>query len=406
LFQAAATPELLAALQARVFSPALAAWFAGHGRGFTKSPVVIQGGDGEWSVSDGEAAYLVHLEAGVLRVCALPDAAGRTLASAPRSAVPAIVLTGTRAGVSTAWSPRRDLLGSGPDDPHFVLEPESDGRARIRFGDDAHGKRPDADTAFTATYRFGNGVAGNIGADALAHVVTLDARVVGVGNPLPAQGGTDPEGLDEVRRDAPQAFRVQERAVTPEDYAEVAQRHRPVQRAAATFRWTGSWHTVFVTADRKGGGEVDAAFEAGLRSHLERYRMAGYDLEVDGPRYAPLEIEITVCVKPDYFRAHVRKALLAVLGSGVRPDGERALFHPDRFTFGQPVYLSAVVAAAQSVEGVESVVVETFQRKGEADRTPLDQGVLPMGRLEIARLDNDPNFPERGVLRLKLGGGR
>jgi hypothetical protein len=28
-----------------------------------------------------------------------------------------------------------------------------------------------------------------------------------------------------------------------------------------------------------------------------------------------------------------------------------------------------------------------------------------MGRLEIARLDNDPNFPERGTLTLTLGGG-
>ena len=42
--------------------------------------------------------------------------------------------------------------------------------------------------------------------------------------------------------------------MTAADYAEVAERHGAVQRAAATFRWTGSWHTVFVTADRVGGG--------------------------------------------------------------------------------------------------------------------------------------------------------
>jgi hypothetical protein len=29
-----------------------------------------------------------------------------------------------------------------------------------------------------------------------------------------------------------------------------------------------------------------------------------------------------------------------------------------------------------------------------------------MGRLEIARLDNDPNFSDRGTLRLELEGGR
>ena len=45
------------------------------------------------------------------------------------------------------------------------------------------------------------------------------------------------------------------------DYAGAAQRRPEVQRAAARFRWTGSWHTVFVTADRAGGGPVDAPFD-------------------------------------------------------------------------------------------------------------------------------------------------
>jgi len=39
-------------------------------------------------------------------------------------------------------------------------------------------------------------------------------------------------------------------------------------------------------------------------------------------------------------------------------------------------------------------------------RQALDDGFLKVGRLEIARLDNDPNFAERGVLRLTMEGGR
>ena len=46
------------------------------------------------------------------------------------------------------------------------------------------------------------------------------------------------------------------------------------------------------TIDRFGGRPVDAGFEEELRTHLERYRMAGQDLEVDGPRYVSLEVEI------------------------------------------------------------------------------------------------------------------
>jgi len=164
---------------------------------------------------------------------------------------------------------------------------------------------------------------------------------------------------------------------------------------------------VFLTVDRKGGGEVDAAYEQTIREHVERYRMAGYDLEVNGPSYVPLLLEMTVCAKPEYFRADVRAALLRVFSRGWLDDGSPALFHPDNFTFAQPVYLSALYEAAQSVQGVASVLINTFRRlRTPPDTKALDDGVLSIGRLEIAQLDNDPNFPERGVFKLSIGGGK
>ncbi|HWK82421.1 MAG TPA: putative baseplate assembly protein, partial [Caldimonas sp.] len=87
-------------------------------------------------------------------------------------------------------------------------------------------------------------------------------------------------------------------------------------------------------------------------------------------------------------------------------DGSRGLFHPDNFSFGQTVYLSPLYAAAHQVPGVASVQVTTFQRQGTDDPSYLLNGELPLDRLEIARLDNDPNFPEHGVLRLDLDGGK
>jgi hypothetical protein len=179
-----------------------------------------------------------------------------------------------------------------------------------------------------------------------------------------------------------------------------------VQRAAATFRWTGSWHTVFVTADRFGGAAVDARFEGRLRRHLERFRMAGYDLEVDAPRYVPLDVTLHVCVKPEYFRSEVLRAVRAELGSGVLPDGRLAVFHPDNFTFGQPVYLSRIVAAAQSVPGVEAVSVQKFHRMAAPEAVSFANGVIPIGRLEIAQLANDPSFRERGRVTIEGGGGK
>ncbi|MGH7230116.1 MAG: baseplate J/gp47 family protein, partial [Nitrospiraceae bacterium] len=191
-----------------------------------------------------------------------------------RTVLPAITLRGE----GETWRPRRDLLGSDRFAPDCVVEMEEDGRAHVRFGDDVLGRSPSAGTAFKATYRIGNGKAGNVGAEALTQLVpAIDG--VKVRNPMPARGGIDPEPIREVKLYAPQAFRTQERAVTEADYAAAAQRHPDVQHAAATRRWTGSWYTMFVTVDRRGGKPVDAIFEQALRDFLEPFRMAGYDLE-------------------------------------------------------------------------------------------------------------------------------
>jgi hypothetical protein len=323
-----------------------------------------------------------------------------------RTSMPAISLSGLLNADAATWLPKRDLLNSAPNAPEFVVEIDTDGAAYLRFGDNLLGKRPEAGTQFTATYRVGNGIAGNVGAESLAHIVTGLTAITLVRNSLSAQGGAEPETIEDVRQRAPAAFRTQERAVTEADYAEVTQRDKRAQRAAATFRWTGSWHTVFLTVDRLGILPVDEAFEISIRNSVERYRMAGYDLEVDGPRFVSLEIEMHVCAKPDYFRSDLKAALLEIFGERLLPDGRRGVFHPDNFTFGQTVWLSPLYAAAQAVEGVASVQIRVFQRQGQNDLKPLNDGFLPMGRLEIARCDNDPNFAERGVFRLMMGGGK
>jgi hypothetical protein len=139
---------------------------------------------------------------------------------------------------------------------------------------------------------------------------------------------------------------------------------------------------------------------------VDRYRMAGHDLEIDGPQFVSLEIDLHVCVTAEHFRSDVERELMDVLGSRDLPDGRRGLFHPDNFTFGQPVYLSMIYAAAHQVAGVESVEVRTFQRQGLPESSALDTGRLDLDRLEIARLDNDRNFAERGRLTITLGGGK
>jgi hypothetical protein len=143
-----------------------------------------------------------------------------------------------------------------------------------------------------------------------------------------------------------------------------------------------------------------------VRDYIEPYRMAGQDVEIDMPRNVPLEVTMHVCAKPDYFRSNVKAALLALFSSGTLPDGRRGVFHPDNFTFGQPVYLSQLYAAAQAVDGVASVQITQFERRGRPSGDGIELGKLTFARLEIPGLDNDPNFPDRGVFHLIVEAGK
>ncbi|CAD5108255.1 putative baseplate assembly protein [Zestomonas carbonaria] len=343
--------------------------------------------------------------------------AGRSLRQDPRRALPDLRLIeddpaqwgNQPAPDASPWLPQRDLLGSDRFTREFVVETEADGTAYLRFGDNRNGRRPEPGSRLLASYRMGGGSVGNVGARSITRMVCEDIAIApfveSLDNPLPAVGGAEEESADAIRLFAPEAFRGQERAVTEDDYARVAERHPQVQRAAARLRWTGSWYSVYISLDRRGGLPLDAEFRTEILRHLERYRLAGYDLDISEPIYVPLDVELVICVLPGYFAAAVKLALLKRLGTEVDALGRRGFFHPDHFTFGQPLALSRLIESVQGVTGVASLEVPRFQRWGKVANRELEDGVVKTGALEVLRLDNDPNFPENGRLQLTMRGG-
>jgi len=343
---------------------------------------------------------------------AVPPSATATMKWLLKDTVPVIRLK--QENDQTEWNPRRDLLlNCDHNSKNFVVEIETDGTAHLRFGDNKHGARPVSGTSFRAFYRTGNGISGNIGADKLAHIISTDPNILSnsdyitkVWNPMPATGGAEPENIEEARQKAAYAFREQQRAVTTDDYEELTKKCDPViQKAAANFRWTGSWHTAFITFDLFGGGNIDNAFEERMISKLNRYRLAGQDLEIENPQYVPLEMEMVICLQKDYFASDVIKAILSVFNNGFMPDGKPGLFHPDNLTFGQTLYLSTYYAAAQAIPGIRTVKITKFQRQGHDSDETINSGKLVLNRFEIARLDNDPNYKENGVFNLIVNEG-
>ena len=326
----------------------------------------------------------------------------------PRQALPHVRVTSEP---PFDWENRYDLIASGPDDKHFVVEIDNFGKAHLRFGNGELGFQPAAGTTFRVTYRVGNGLAGNVGAESITRLVTTKTTLTGVDikvrNPLAARGGTEPEPVAEAKLFAPHAFRKKlQRAIIAGDYQSLAARNPKLQRASGELVWTGSWYEADVAVDPLGSETVSDTLLKEIQLYLERYRRMGHDLHVEQAEYVPIHLALEVCALPHYQPGHVKAALLDAFSNRVLPGGKRGFFHPDNLTFGEGIYLSKIIATAQAVAGVECVQVKKFQRQFEAANREIANGILPLRLAEIAQLDNDPNFPERGKLEIHVSGGR
>ncbi len=315
--------------------------------------------------------------------------------------------------VVEGWVPRFDLVASGADDRHFVVEMTDDRRAILRFGDDDLGRRPEAVTRFRARYRVGNGPVGNVGAEAITFAVDaaglLDGVTLRARNPLPAVGGTSPETLDDARRLAPASIRRDlVRAVVADDYSALAARDfaTELQGAGAELVWTGSWYEAYVALDPLGRESVAQELCDEVAGRLQRYRRIGHGLRVAPARYVPLDIAVAVCVDSSHLRGHVLLALQDAFASGCRADGHKGFFDPDNMRFRSSVDVSEIVTVAQQVEGVVFAEVTKLERSGEGAAGEVDAGTLPVGTLEVPRVDSRFGFPEYGSISFDLAGGR
>jgi hypothetical protein len=126
--------------------------------------------------------------------------------------------------------------------------------------------------------------------------------------------------------------------------------------------------------------------------------------------YIPLVLSLEICVEPDFFPEDVAEVVLEVLSNRQMGDGQRGFFHPDQFTFGQSLYVSTIYAAVEAVTGVQSLKItglhrqDTSNAKSETSAN-LDRGYISTGEFAVLRLDNDPTFPENGLLQLTMFGG-
>jgi hypothetical protein len=308
----------------------------------------------------------------------------------------------------TAWQRVDDFIDSSSTDAHYRTIQDNDGFVTVQFGDRQQGRVPAAGAAIAAHYRAGIGEAGLVAARSLTQFNDPDGRITSLMNPHASFGARRPQGVEEAKLVGPRLARRQNRAVTPQDYEDILLGGVrldgdliPILHAKARFEWTGSWTTVAISvdfADRLPLASVPARRSA-IETALAQKKLAGFDLQVEDARYAPVHIALVVHIKPEFFARQVREELDKLLG----PAG---FFAPGRFTFGQTLRLSDLYAAAHAVEGVRYLSAPRFKRLGDRYPNRVQAATIEVGALEIVRCDHDPAHPENGVLHVRTRGGK
>ena len=340
--------------------------------------------------------------------------------------LPEILLEQISGNSPPLWSFDRLLLDAAMFDGAFALdearyqpilvnsngttqyEYAGDSGDTIRFGDGTFGMIPLDGTLFRVTYRVGGGANGNVAAAAINQIdPAATGGLVSVTNPLAANGGTDEETTESVRRFAPQKFRqVQYRAVIPRDYQNAAETLPWVTRAGTVSRWTGSWLTMFTTPDPIDSEFLEISQQTQLIDLLNRYRMAGYESYVPTPQYISLDIEVQVCAQPNAFRGDVESAVLAQLSPSSVVNGQPGFFDPNNFTFGDPLERSRLESAVQNAAGVSGVLCIHYRNRSRSQVFVEMPDEVTVGSNQIIRCDNDPSVPEHGSIQITVTGGK
>lgn len=324
-------------------------------------------------------------------------------------------------GSAGAWTEQSDLIESEADDEHFIVETDEYATSRVRFGNDVNGRGLPNGSVVTCTYQVGQGEAGNVGADTITGFdAATRPEVDSIWNPFDVIDGRDPELAAEIVRRVPEAYRQRQlRAVTLEDYVKRAEELPSVAHAAARYAWTGSWRTVRIAIDPQGTTELSEATRQQIEAHLNAVRLIGEDLEIRRALYVPLDIKLAVCAHPQYWPADLDAVLQQEFSDGYTPDGRLAFFHPDRWTFGQPLYASQLIGCVLAVPGVERVLSVSIRRfnalsgpslvtvtlaPGDVPQSLVDK--LDVDSFEILQVANDPDHLEKGRIVFDIQGGR
>ena len=320
-----------------------------------------------------------------------------------------------------AWTQVPEFSNSDRFDRHFTLDTAT---GEIAFGPSVrqadgsvrqYGRIPEARREIRFTkYRFGGGVAGNVPASKVQMLKSAVPYIAAVSNMRRTEGGRDQETLEEAKLRARREVRAQERAVTADDYAVLAQgASRAVARVIcvtpsqvatvpASTLPPGMLELLVVPAvfDALRNGDLgkltlDPVLARQIETHLEPYRLLTTTVRVREPRYIGVQVSAEIVTTdysdPEVVRANVKRSLRNFISplDLSEPDQTRDELmgpHWQGWPFGRALFISELYALIQRAPGVKHVLEVRLSTR---PLVPGDQA--PQRGEQMALVPVDPN---------------
>jgi hypothetical protein len=260
------------------------------------------------------------------------------------------------AGTWVRWHEVESFFDSLAGSRHYLCDPIE---GELTFGDGRKGwVPPAARDSIKCEYRLGGGVGGNVGANTLTVLKQNIAFVQSVTNPFAAQGGADPESIEEAKRRGTFAIKNRDRAITAEDYESLAlAASRRVARAKCVQASDGSISLLLVPKAERENGDARAVPSRDLidrvASYIDKRRLITARVNVGKPKLMPVSLELTISLKAgataDRVKADVKekvKTLLNPLHGGPKGEG---------WPFGRAVGKADLYPVVEGVDGVDRI---------------------------------------------------
>lgn len=251
------------------------------------------------------------------------------------------------------WERVDNFVESTPTSRHYTASLDDVGAVRLTFGNGVFGKIPQRFTnGMYCTYRVGGGSEGNVGAGKINVLDSNIAVVAKTFNPDKAfEYGQDKESLEEIKVNAPNAFRTMWGALTLEDFADVVALNFPEVKYAISKRNEDNIDDLHIYLLLQDGEPLTDSIRNKIFDLLDENKggrkIVGADnVYIEPATLVPLSFEAVLVVKDNYSKDSVEQ--------GVNEFFEK-YFAVGSYPFNTELSLSELVSLLMSeVAGIKS----------------------------------------------------